>query len=109
MDREQRMQEIREHIKKYAEAKSKRIYLEHFRKSKLAILMKTCCDQDTAVNFQEREARRHHEYLEVLDGLKEAVEIEEKARWELKLVEMNFEEWRTRHADQRAERQRYNA
>lgn len=100
-------QEIRERVAEYAKAKADRVYLEHFRKSKLAILMKAVQDKFDTAAMQEREARRHPDYLELLDGLREATEKEERTRWELKLLEMKFEGWRTRMANQRAERGRY--
>ena len=104
---EQRQHEMREKIKDFAKAKADRVYLDHFRKSKLAILMKGCQSEYDTAAMQEREARRHPDYLEVLNGLREAIEIEERLRWELKMKEMEFEAWRTRQANQRSEKQRY--
>ena len=67
--------------KKFAKAKAERVYLEEYRKSLKAILMKQ--SMESAVNAQEREAYSHDDYVQLLHGLKEAVEIEEKLRWDL--------------------------
>ncbi len=60
---------------KYAEAKAQRIYLEEFRKTKKALLMKDAMARgiDSAV-AQEREADAHIEYADLLRGLMVAIE-----------------------------------
>jgi len=102
---------LREIVKDYAEAKAKRVYLEHFRKSKKAILMaeaqKTDPDQYKSAASQEVYAYRHPEYIELLEGLSAAVEMEEYRRYQLKSREWRFEEWRTEQANQRQESKRY--
>jgi len=50
---------IRDHAKSYAFAKAHRMYVEEYRKSLKAILMKR--SQESAVNAQEREAYSHDE------------------------------------------------
>ena len=87
--------------KKFAKAKAERIYLEEYRKSLKAILMKQ--SMETAVNAQEREAYSHDDYVALLVGLKEAVEIEEKLRWDLIGAQARVEIWRTEQANNRAE------
>jgi hypothetical protein len=109
MNSEQLIEGIREHAKKYASEKATKEHLEEYKKSKLAILMKKYETHYDAANAQEREARKDPEYLELLEGLKVATENAEMARWELKMMEMRFEIWRTKHADRRAERSRYGA
>ncbi len=85
----------------FAKAKAERIYLEEYRKSLKAILMKRSLE--TAVNAQEREAYSDPEYLQLLLGLREAVEIEEKLRWDLIGAQARVEIWRTEQANNRAE------
>jgi hypothetical protein len=106
--RELKQQEIRDKWKKYAEAKAEHIYLEHYRKSLLAILQKEyMVDGHTSVAAQEREARADDRYITVLEGLKVAVEQEELLRGEVKMAEWQFEGWKARiYADQR-EQKRY--
>ena len=88
----------------YAKAKSQRIYLEEFRKSKKALLMKDALQMGyEAVNAQEREAYSHPEYVELLKGLAEAVEIEEGLKWKLEAARMRCEIWRTESANARME------
>jgi hypothetical protein len=103
MDLEQRFHELSEQAKKCAVAKAQMDYLEEFKKSKLAILMKRYEPQFPAANAQEREARADSEYIELLEGLKVARETYETERWDLKIAEMRFEAWRTKEATKRAE------
>ena len=86
---------------KFAKAKSERVYLEEYRKSLKAILMKRSLE-DT-IGAQEREAYAHAEYQQLLQGLKAAVEIEEKLRWDLIAAQARVEIWRTEQANNRAE------
>lgn len=87
--------------KRYAKAKAQRIYLEEYRKSLKAIIMKRSIEG--AVNAQEREAYSSDEYVELLKGLREAVEIEEEIRWGLVAAQARIEVWRTTEATNRAE------
>lgn len=86
---------------KYAKAKAERVFIEQFRKSKKALLMK----EHTALPLaaQEREAYAHPDYLVLLDGLKEATEIEEALRWQMVAAEARIEVWRTQSANNRAQ------
>lgn len=84
---------------KYAQAKAQRVYLEEFRKSKKALLMKSC--GETSVAAQEREAYSHPEYEALLKGLQVAVETEEELRWSLVAAQLRVEIWRTQSANNR--------
>ena len=92
---------IIQNAQKFAEAKAKRVYLEEFRKSQKALLMKRSLEE--SIGAQEREAYAHQEYRELLQGIREAVEIEEKLRWELIAAQARVEIWRTEQANLRAE------
>ena len=87
--------------KKFANAKAERVYLEEYRKSLKAILMKR--SMESAIGAQEREAYSDPEYLQLLQGIKEATEIEEKLRWDLIGAQARVEIWRTEQANNRAE------
>jgi len=88
----------------YAKAKSQRIYLEEFRKSKKALLMKDALVKGyEAANAQEREAYSHPDYIELLEGLAAAIEIEESLKWKLEAAKMRTEIWRTESANARME------
>lgn len=101
---ERRFHELEKQSRVYAAAKAQMTYLAEFRKSQLAILMKKYAARgvETAV-AQDREARADPEYLQVLEGLKDATEIAERERWALRIAEMGFEGWRTLEATKRAE------
>jgi hypothetical protein len=87
---------------KYAEAKAQRIYLEEFRKTKKALLMKDALARgiDSAV-AQEREAYAHIEYADLLRGLMVAIEKEETLKWLLTAAQMKADIWRSEQASER--------
>lgn len=84
---------------KYAKAKADRIFLENFRQSKKALLMNQ--SDEKAVNAREQVAYASKEYIEVLEGLREAVEIEETLKWQLTAAQARIEVWRTESANNR--------
>jgi hypothetical protein len=104
---------IRGAVKEFSEANAKAKYLEHYRKSKLAMLMAEAEAKDPdrykSAASQDAYSRRHPEYIELLNGYRQAVETQEYRRWQLKIREMRFEEWRTEQANQRNEIKRYGA
>ena len=108
---EAKMQEIRNIVEKYAVAKSDVVHLDHGRKILLSTLMKQHIKNDQgkelSVNAQEREARANPEYQAHIDKLKEAHYQEVIYRWELKLVEMKFERWKTNMYAQGKEYKQY--
>lgn len=88
----------------YAKAKSDRVYLEEFRKSKKALLMKDALKQGIeAANAQEREAYADPEYIELLHGLAAAIEKEETLKWLIEAARMKTDIWRTEQANARLE------
>ena len=86
---------------KFAAAKSERVYLEEFRKSKMALLMKD--SPESSGIAKEMDAYAHSEYRELLLGLKAAVEIEEKLKWDLIAAQARVEIWRTEQANNRGQ------
>ena len=84
---------------KFAEAKANRVYLEEFRKSKKALLMAQ--STESAANAREQYAYAHQEYLELLQGLKAAIEVEEKLKWDMVAAQARVEIWRTEQANNR--------
>ena len=87
---------------KYAEAKANRVYLEEWRKSLKSKIMTE--DMTGSVAQQERNAYAHPEYVQLLDGLKVAVEEEEKLKWMLIAAQAMINCWQTLSANERAER-----
>jgi len=87
---------------KYAKAKSERIYIEEFRKSKKALLMQMAQLKGVeTMAAQERDAYANEEYQELLKGLKIAVETEEKLRWQMLAAQLKVDIWRTEQANNR--------
>ena len=84
----------------YAQAKADRVYLEEFRKSQKALLMKS--SGESSIGAQEREAYAHPDYGQLLEGLKAAIEKEETLRWQLISAQMRGELYRTQSANNRA-------
>lgn len=100
----------RDLAEKYAPAKANREYLDEYKKSLLALLMKDAERSGaTSAAAQERDSRGRKEYLDLLDQLKAAIEAEEKLRYHMKAVEIEIEVWRTRSANERVERRAYGA
>lgn len=86
----------------HAKAKAERVYLEEFRKSKKAMLMRSAeLEGHKSAVAQEREAYSHPEYLALLSALKEAVEAEELARWRMVSCQAAVEVWRSQEASNR--------
>jgi hypothetical protein len=99
---DQLMTEYDNLCEQYAEAKSHRVYLDEFRKSLHAILMKEAeVAGAKTVSAQDRDAYAHERYQEHLKVLRDCVEREEKSRYHLKRIEMEYEIWRTQQANER--------
>lgn len=88
-----------EHSRQYAQAKADRVHLEHFRKSKKALLMNEC--QEKAVTTREQYAYSHPDYIALLEGMREAVRVEEALRWRLTAAQLRVEVWRSESANNR--------
>lgn len=86
--------------KPFAQAKANRIYCEEFRKSKKALLMAQSTAE--AANAREQYAYSHDEYLQLLEALKQAVEVEESLRWQMVAAQARVEVWRSEEASARA-------
>ena len=86
---------------KYAAARANRIYLEEYRKTLKATLMKTCPSLPIAA--QEREAYADSRYVAHLEGMRAAIEEEENLRWMLVAAQARVEVWRSKEATARAE------
>ena len=105
---ESRLQELRDQADRYAKAKADMTYLGHYRKSKLAMLMKDAALKGfDAVNAQEREARCDPEYIQILEGLRDATEIAEREGWHLRIAMQGSSLWQTVEASKRDEIQAY--
>jgi hypothetical protein len=102
MKPEDAAQTIRDKAPAYGEAKAQRVYLEEYRKTKKAMLMKEALKLGVeAANAQEREAYADPAYHQVLKGLAVAIEAEETLKWEMESARLDIEIFRTREATNR--------
>jgi hypothetical protein len=85
----------------YAKAKADRMYLEEFRKSRKAQLASQAGTE--VLGKQETFAYAHPEYIEILEGIREAVEKEERFRWLMTAAQARIEVWRTEQYSARME------
>jgi len=106
---EKRMEEIRQIGNNYATAKANLNYLEHYRKIRLAQMMKEKLSNCTnmSVAKADLESRAEEEYIKLCQDLKNAVEQESKLAWEKKMVELKFEFWKTNQISAMSERKKY--
>jgi hypothetical protein len=105
---ERRLQELRDQAKLFAKAEADRSYLENFKHSKLALLMKEAeLNGITTVAAQDRDARAHPDYLKLLDGLRTATQIAEENKWLLRIAMRGSSLFQTQQAGIRAELQAY--
>lgn len=100
IDPESYLKLISDTAPRLAKAKAARVYLEEYRKSLKAILMKASSAK-TAV-LQEADAYSDEQYLKHLEALKEAVHGEEALRWRMVEAQAAIEVWRSREASNRA-------
>ena len=90
------------HGQKYAQAKAEVTYLEEYRKSKKAMLMKTAMENGAkSAAAAEIEAYADPSYIELLKGLRVAVELAEGIRWGLVSAQARVEVFRTVEASNR--------
>ena len=91
------------HGAKYAEAKAHRVYLEEYRKSQKAMLMKSAMADGRAKTAAAAEIEAYSDpaYVEVLKGLQAAVEAEETLRFSLESARARIDVWRTLEASNR--------
>jgi len=91
---------IRDNATRLAQAKANRVYLDEFRKTLKARLMKSSGQE--AIGAQEREAYAHDSYAQHLLALQAAVEEEEALRWLMVAAQAKVDVWRSLNASNRA-------
>jgi hypothetical protein len=85
----------------YSKAKASRIYLEGFLKSRKAQLMSQAGTE--VLGKQETYAYAHPDYIQILEGIREAVELEERYRWLMTAAQTRIEVYRTEQYSARME------
>jgi len=83
----------------YAQAKAERTYIENYLRSAKSRLMLESTASSIAA--KEMEAYATDDYIELLKGLKDAVEVEEKLKWQLIAAQARIEIWRSQEATNR--------
>ncbi len=107
---EQQMHKLRTVGEEHAKAKEQLTILEHGRQILMAELMKEYMVKGaTSVAAQERDARSDARYKDHINALGLAVSQEAKWAWEKKIVDINFERWKTNMINQTIEKKQYNA
>jgi hypothetical protein len=85
----------------YAKAKADRMYLDEYRRSKHAQLKSLA--RTEVLGKQDTFAYAHPEYIEILEGIRQAVELEERYRWLMTAAQARVECWRTAQYSARIE------
>jgi hypothetical protein len=85
----------------YAKSKADRIFLDEFRKSRKAQLQSQAGTE--VLGKQETYAYAHADYIQILEGIREAVEREERFRWLMTAAQARIEVWRTEQYSARIE------
>jgi len=83
-----------------SKARAERIYLENYTKHLIAKLTRE--SDASSVSAQEKEAYASQKYLDHLEALKEAIEMDEYLRWMQSAAEVKIEAWRSEQANRRA-------
>ena len=97
---ERAIQWMIDNASKAAEARAHREYVEQFRKTLKAQIMKE--HSASPLGVQEREAYADDRYVQHLDALRDAVEQDERIRWLMTAAETRVSAWQTMSRMQRA-------
>ena len=97
---------LRENARKAAQAKAERIYMEEYRKTvKAQVMRETPSD---SLGAQEARAYCDSRYVDHLQTMREAIEKDEYNRWMMVAAQAKVEAWRTQQANLRAEGKAYS-
>ena len=107
---ERQLHKLREIGEQHAKAKQDLSVMEYGRQILLAELMKEYMVQgEKTAAGQEREARADPRYKNHIQMLGVAISEEAKWSWEKKIVDINFERWKTEMINQTIEKKKYGA
>lgn len=102
---EQAVSYLRDNARKAAQAKAERIYMEEYRKTvKAEVMRETPSD---SLGAQEARAYADNRYTQHLKAMREAIERDEYNRWMMVAAQAKVEAWRTQQANLRAEGRAY--
>lgn len=91
---------LRDNARDAAQARADRVYVEEYRKTLKATLMKEHGGMSAVL--QEREAYADARYVQYLDAIREAVKTDEFHRFMRIAAEAKIEAWRTQSSNSRA-------
>lgn len=103
---EQACEWLRTNARGAAQAKATRIYMQEYRKTMKATLMKEIISEP--IGAQERHAYAHEKYIAHLDAMRAAIEQDEYMAWMRVAAETKIEAWRSLNANARAEGRAYS-
>lgn len=104
-DVEKSVDYLRDHARKAAQAKAERIYMEEFRKTVKAQIMRETTGE--SIGAQEARAYADSRYTQHLKAMRDAIETDEYNRWMMIAAQAKIEAWRTQQANARAEGRAY--
>ncbi len=99
IDPQKHLKRMWDNAPKLAKAKAERVYMEEYRKTLKALLMRESTAKSMAE--QERDAYAHDTYITHIKGLQAAVEAEELLRWRMVTDQASVEVWRSQEASNR--------
>ena len=91
---------LRDNAREAAQARADRVYVEEFRKTLKATIMKE--HGALSAVLQERNAYSDPRYVQHLEAIKDAVKADEFARFMRVAAEAKIEAWRTQSSNSRA-------
>jgi hypothetical protein len=91
---------LQDNAKEAAQARAERAYIEQYRKTLKAEIMKEHLNMP--IGGQEREAYADPRYKALLDGLRDAVKADEYHRFMRVAAEAKIEAWRTQSSNARS-------
>lgn len=91
---------LRDNASKAAKAKAERIYMEEFRKTVKATIMRETLSE--SLGAQESRAYADERYEQHLKVMRDAIERDEYHRWMLVAAQAKIEAWRTQQSNARA-------
>jgi len=100
MEIEKSLDFLRDNAEEAAQARADRIYIEEYRKTVKAQIMKEHGEQSGIA--QEREAYADPRYIEHLEAIRDAVFRDEKYRFLREAASAKIEAWRTASSNYRA-------
>lgn len=91
---------LRDSASAAAQARANRVYVEEYRKTVKAQIMKE--HAELPIGAQEREAYADQRYIEHLIALRDAVFTDERHRFLLSAAQAKIDAWRTQSSNERA-------